>query len=259
MPNVSTAVGRLYVDDRGGGPPVVLWPSLLSDGTLFQHQKDDLARDHRVLTIDPPVPGRVDRQHAVIAREVVLLMLEEGPVREEARPEDDGRTPSAVVHVETPDGGRDVRHEAPSAGSYPTVELLMGGRDAHPTGPDRARGSGGIAPGLGETRADPEALGEDLGGVLVTVEVRELQPELRTLDVERLLGGLPPAKHVQHPYEDRGHRIPFGFLPARSEPPGIYVISSPRAFTGHCSIARFTFSTSAKKSAFSLIFVWPCS
>ena len=58
MPNVSTAVGRLYVDDRGGGPPVVLWPSLLSDGTLFQHQKDDLARDHRVLTIDPPGHGR---------------------------------------------------------------------------------------------------------------------------------------------------------------------------------------------------------
>lgn len=61
MANVTTVAGRLYVDDRGEGPPIVLWPSLLCDGTLFREQKDELARDHRVLTIDPPGHGRSER------------------------------------------------------------------------------------------------------------------------------------------------------------------------------------------------------
>ncbi|HZU98675.1 MAG TPA: alpha/beta fold hydrolase [Planctomycetota bacterium] len=58
MANVSTCAGRLYVDDHGSGPAIVLWPSLLSDGTLYRYQRDELARDHRVLTIDPPGHGR---------------------------------------------------------------------------------------------------------------------------------------------------------------------------------------------------------
>jgi len=56
--NVSTTVGRLFVDDRGAGPPVLLWPSLLSDGTTWREQKEELARDHHVLTVDPPGHGR---------------------------------------------------------------------------------------------------------------------------------------------------------------------------------------------------------
>lgn len=58
MPNVTTCVGRLFVDDQGKGAPVVLWPSLLADGTIWRHQIDELAKDHRVLTIDPPGHGR---------------------------------------------------------------------------------------------------------------------------------------------------------------------------------------------------------
>jgi 3-oxoadipate enol-lactonase len=58
MANVNTDVGRLYVADEGDGPPVLFWPSFLSDGTLFSHQRAELARDHRVLTVDPPGHGR---------------------------------------------------------------------------------------------------------------------------------------------------------------------------------------------------------
>jgi len=58
MANLTTSVGRLFVDDRGVGPPVLLWPSLLCDGTIFREQKEELARDHRLLTVDPPGHGR---------------------------------------------------------------------------------------------------------------------------------------------------------------------------------------------------------
>ncbi|MEZ0229974.1 MAG: alpha/beta fold hydrolase [Planctomycetota bacterium] len=58
MPYVDTCVGRLFVDDLGQGAPVLLWPSLLCDGTIWRHQKEELARDHRLLTVDPPGHGR---------------------------------------------------------------------------------------------------------------------------------------------------------------------------------------------------------
>ena len=77
MPNVTTTVGRLYVDDRGTGPPVVLWPSLLSDGTLFRHQQADLVRDHRVVTIDPPGHGRSEPAgHAFSLDDCARALLE---------------------------------------------------------------------------------------------------------------------------------------------------------------------------------------
>lgn len=54
MPEVTTSLGPLYVDEVGSGSPVVMWPSLFCDGTSLHPQAEELARDHRVLVIDPP-------------------------------------------------------------------------------------------------------------------------------------------------------------------------------------------------------------
>ena len=54
-----TEVGRLFVEEHGrDGPWLLLWPSLLCDGAMWRHQVQDLARDHRLLVVDPPGHGR---------------------------------------------------------------------------------------------------------------------------------------------------------------------------------------------------------
>ncbi|MGO9271442.1 MAG: alpha/beta fold hydrolase [Terriglobia bacterium] len=58
MPYVTTAVGRLHVEEEGAGPAVVLWPSLFCDASLWRHQVDELARDHRLLLVEGPGHGR---------------------------------------------------------------------------------------------------------------------------------------------------------------------------------------------------------
>ena len=58
MPYVSTCVGRLFVEDAGEGPPVVLWHSLLCDGGMWHAQAVALRERHRVLVIDGPSHGR---------------------------------------------------------------------------------------------------------------------------------------------------------------------------------------------------------
>jgi len=58
MAYVNTAVGRLYVEEAGAGPAVVLWPSLFCDASLWRHQVDELARDHRLLLVEGPGHGR---------------------------------------------------------------------------------------------------------------------------------------------------------------------------------------------------------
>jgi 3-oxoadipate enol-lactonase len=58
---VETCVGRLFVEVRGEGAPLVLWPSLLTDGGMWRFQVPRLAERHRVLTIDPPGHGRSAR------------------------------------------------------------------------------------------------------------------------------------------------------------------------------------------------------
>ncbi len=55
---VETRVGRLFVEVRGEGAPVVLWPSLLTDGGMWRFQVPALAERYRVITIDPPGHGR---------------------------------------------------------------------------------------------------------------------------------------------------------------------------------------------------------
>lgn len=58
---VETRLGRLFVDVRGEGDPVVLWPSLLTDGGMWRFQVPALAERWKVLTIDPPGHGRSAR------------------------------------------------------------------------------------------------------------------------------------------------------------------------------------------------------
>ncbi len=58
---VETRVGRLFVDVRGEGDAVVLWPSLLTDGGMWRFQVPALAERWRVITIDPPGHGRSER------------------------------------------------------------------------------------------------------------------------------------------------------------------------------------------------------
>lgn len=55
---VETRLGRVFVEVRGEGAPVVLWPSLLTDGGMWRFVVPALAERYRVLTIDPPGHGR---------------------------------------------------------------------------------------------------------------------------------------------------------------------------------------------------------
>ncbi|HEY8432231.1 MAG TPA: alpha/beta fold hydrolase [Sandaracinaceae bacterium] len=55
---VETRLGRVFVDVRGEGVPVVLWPSLLTDGGMWRFVVPSLADRYRVITIDPPGHGR---------------------------------------------------------------------------------------------------------------------------------------------------------------------------------------------------------
>ncbi|MPQ97048.1 alpha/beta fold hydrolase [Modestobacter sp. I12A-02628] len=55
--DVPTVLGRLRVRVGGGGPAVLLWPSLLTDGLLWRSQAALLADRHTVLLVDPPGHG----------------------------------------------------------------------------------------------------------------------------------------------------------------------------------------------------------
>lgn len=53
--------GRLHVEQRGDGEPIVLWHSLLCDGRMWEGQVPALARTRRVVCIDAPGHGRSGR------------------------------------------------------------------------------------------------------------------------------------------------------------------------------------------------------
>jgi 3-oxoadipate enol-lactonase len=55
---VATRLGRVHVSVTGSGDPVVLWPSLLMDSSLWDA---GFCRDHKVIAIDPPGHGRSSR------------------------------------------------------------------------------------------------------------------------------------------------------------------------------------------------------
>lgn len=54
---LSTRLGPLAVEETGRGPPLLLWHSLLCDGSMWREQVLDLARDHRVVVVDGPGHG----------------------------------------------------------------------------------------------------------------------------------------------------------------------------------------------------------
>ena len=57
MPTGDLNGWRYAYTDEGSGPPVVLLHGLLMDRSMWDHQIDDLAKDHRVVAIDAPGHG----------------------------------------------------------------------------------------------------------------------------------------------------------------------------------------------------------
>jgi len=55
---IPTRLGTLHVRRRGNGPLVVLWPSLLMDGSLWDGVTAQLSRRWTTLALDPPGHGR---------------------------------------------------------------------------------------------------------------------------------------------------------------------------------------------------------
>lgn len=58
---MDTTLGPLAVREVGQGPPVLLWHSLLCDGSMWRAQEEDLSRDHRLLIVDGPGHGSSPR------------------------------------------------------------------------------------------------------------------------------------------------------------------------------------------------------
>ncbi len=56
--SIRTRLGTLHVRGRGEGPLVVLWPSLLMDGSLWDGVTAQLSRRWTTLALDPPGHGR---------------------------------------------------------------------------------------------------------------------------------------------------------------------------------------------------------
>lgn len=55
---VDTRLGKLFVETRGDGPPLLLWHSLLCDGGMWRLVRDRLAERFRVINVDGPGHGR---------------------------------------------------------------------------------------------------------------------------------------------------------------------------------------------------------
>ncbi len=55
---VDSRCGRLFVQELGEGPPVVLWHSVLCDTGMWRGQLPVLGERHRVLSVDGPGHGR---------------------------------------------------------------------------------------------------------------------------------------------------------------------------------------------------------
>lgn len=59
---IDTRVGRLFVEDSEQGAPLVLWPSMLTDGSMWRFQVPALREaGFRTIVIDPPGHGRSER------------------------------------------------------------------------------------------------------------------------------------------------------------------------------------------------------
>ncbi|MBE1471887.1 alpha/beta fold hydrolase [Kibdelosporangium phytohabitans] len=57
---VSCDLGRIHVRVSGSGTPIVFWPSLLMDGSMWAAQESHFADRYQVVLVDPPGHGRSD-------------------------------------------------------------------------------------------------------------------------------------------------------------------------------------------------------
>lgn len=55
---IDTRLGGLFVERRGDGPPLLLWPSLLCDGGMWRRVLEPLAERFDVINVDGPGHGR---------------------------------------------------------------------------------------------------------------------------------------------------------------------------------------------------------
>ena len=58
---IRTPLGAIYVNVIGSGEPMVLWPSLLTDHTLWDRQVAAFRDRYTTIALDPPGHGRSDR------------------------------------------------------------------------------------------------------------------------------------------------------------------------------------------------------
>jgi len=65
---IPTSLGLINVRDGGRreGPPLIFWPSLMMDGTMWRHQYEHFAADHRVVLVDSPGHGKSDALRRII-------------------------------------------------------------------------------------------------------------------------------------------------------------------------------------------------
>lgn len=58
---VKTSMGHVYAEVDGVGEPIVMWPSLLTDHTLWSEQRRHFRDRYTTITLDPPGQGLSDR------------------------------------------------------------------------------------------------------------------------------------------------------------------------------------------------------
>ncbi|MEY9864033.1 3-oxoadipate enol-lactonase [Catenulispora sp. GAS73] len=65
---IPTSLGLINVRDGGTrqGPPLIFWPSLMMDGTMWRHQYEHFAATHRVVLVDSPGHGKSDALRRII-------------------------------------------------------------------------------------------------------------------------------------------------------------------------------------------------
>ncbi|MUL81961.1 alpha/beta fold hydrolase [Mycobacterium sp. CBMA247] len=64
---VPTKLGRLRVQVRGDGQPMIFWPSLLMTGDMWSGQMQEFSTDHRVILVDPPGHGGSEKLTAAFS------------------------------------------------------------------------------------------------------------------------------------------------------------------------------------------------
>ncbi|WP_037854855.1 alpha/beta fold hydrolase [Streptomyces sp. NRRL S-340] len=76
---IPTSLGliNVRVGGRADGRPMVFWPSLMMDGTMWEYQYEHFAPTHRVVLIDSPGHGKSDALRKIIDLEDCSTVLVE--------------------------------------------------------------------------------------------------------------------------------------------------------------------------------------